>query len=183
MIQEIYRFANFFIILLLGLVLTAVQSVFLKIPLLQWLELDLILLVVIYLSMHRHFFICFLLIVGLGRIAEIHSAAPVGIITIAYLAVFLAILFTKELVLMATSFSSIILAVAAGLVWKLAFIVLAHRYGILENTWKAILEHTLPFALGLGLFSRPVFEMMRKIDSITFVERDSKAREMTGEEF
>lgn len=183
MIQEVYRFANFFVVLLLCLVLAALQSVFLKIPLLQWLELDLLLLVVIYLSMHRHFFVCFLLIVAIGRIAEIHSSAPVGIITIAYLAVFLAILFTKELVLMATSLSSIILAVASGLIWKLAFVVLSHRYGILENTWRAILEHTLPFALGLGLFARPIFDLMRKIDSTTFMERDSEAREMTGEEF
>lgn len=183
MIQEIYRFANFFLVILLCIALSALQSVALKVPVLQWLELDLLLLVIVYLSLHRHFFVCFLLIVFIGRIAEVHSSAPVGILTIAYLAVFLAIILTKEMVLVATSFSTIILAVAAGVVWKAAFLLLAHRYGILANSWKTALEHLVPFVLGLGILSRPVFEMMRKLDHFTFVERDSEAREMTGEEF
>jgi hypothetical protein len=183
MIQELYRFANFFLVILLCVALSSVQSVLLKLPALSWLELDLLLLVIVYLSLHRHFFICFLLILCIGRIAEVNSSAPVGILTTAYLAVFLAIILTKEMVLVATSFSTIILAVAAGVVWKLAFILLAHRYGILGNSWRSALEHSIPFALGLGILSRPVFGMMRKLDHMTYVERDSEAREMTGEEF
>jgi hypothetical protein len=155
----------------------------LKLPVLAWLELDLLVLVVVYISLHRHFLEGVLLIAIIGRIAELHSGAPVGILTTAYLAVFLAILLTKELFLVATSFSSIILAVAGGLIWKIAFLILAQRYGILENAWRSTVEYMFPFLLSLGVFSRPVLELMRRLDQWTHIERDSGAREMTGEEF
>jgi len=183
MIHELYRVLNFVVVVVVCLLLAAVQSVVLKLPFLSWLELDLLLLVIIYLSLNRHFLECALLIAFVGRILEIHSGAPVGILTACYLAVFLSILFTKELVLVATSFSSIILAIAGGVVWKLSFLVLAQRYGILGNAWQASLEYMLPFLLSLGMFARPIFALMRKIDHITHVERDSEARDMTGEEF
>lgn len=183
MIQEVYRAINFLSVILLSLVFCAWQSVALKLSGLAWLELDLLLLMVVYLSLHRGFFEGALLIITIGRVAEIHSGAPTGILTACYLAVFLAILFTKELFLVATTFSSIILAVAGGLVWKAAFLVLAQRYGILANTWRSSLEYLLPFLLSLGMFSRPVFYLLRSIDQWTHVERESEARELTGEEF
>lgn len=183
MIHEIYRVLNFLLVTLICLFFAAVQSVALKLPFLAWLELDLLLLVVVYLSLHRSFVEGALLMLVIGRVAELHSGAPVGILTGCYLAVFMAILFTKELFLVATTFSSIILAVAGGLIWKLAFLVLAQRYGIFGNTWQASLEFLLPYLLSLGVFSRPVMELMRRVDQWTHVERDSEARELTGEEF
>lgn len=183
MIHELYRVLNFLLIILLCVFLSSLQSVALKLPALAWLELDLLLLVVIYISLHRQFLEGALLIAVIGRIAELHSGAPVGILTGCYLVVFLAILFTKELFLVATSFSSIIIAVAGGLVWKVAFLLLAQRYGIFGNVWRSSVEYLFPFLLSLGIFARPVFEVMRRLDHWTHVERDSEAREMTGEEF
>jgi hypothetical protein len=89
MIHELYRVLNFVVVVVLCLLLAAVQSVLLKLPFLSWLELDLLLLVVVYLSLNRHFLECALLIAVTGRILEIHSGAPVGILTACYLAVFL----------------------------------------------------------------------------------------------
>ena len=183
MIHELYRALNFVLVIIACLLITAVQSVVLKLTALSWLELDLLLLVTVYLSLHRSFFEGAALIVILGRIAEIHSGAPTGILTACYLAVFLAILFTKEMFLVATTFSSIILAVAAGVVWKVAFFILAQRYGILANTWRNSLEYSLPFLLSLGIFARLVFNSMRSLDQWTHIERESEARELTGEEF
>jgi hypothetical protein len=40
-----------------------------------------------------------------------------------------------------------------------------------------------PFLLSLGVFARPVFHLMRSLDQWTHVERESEARELTGEEF
>ncbi len=183
MIHELYRAINFILVGVLCLLISSIQSVALKLPVMAWLELDLLLLVVVYLSLHRHFLECALLIAVIGRIAELHSGAPVGILTACYVAVFLAILFTKELFLVATSFSSIILAVASGIVWKIAFLALAQRYGIFANSWKSSLEYLLPFLLSLGIFARPMFTLLRSLDRWTHIERDSEAREMTGEEF
>jgi hypothetical protein len=183
MIQELYRVLNFLVILFLGLFVSSFQSVLLKIPVFSWLELDLILLIIVYLSLHRQFFETAALVLLLGRIAEIHSSAPVGILTASYLAAHMAILLTREMVLVATTFSSIILCVACGLIWKIMFLFLSQRYGIFDNAWKSSLEYSLPYLLSLGIFARPIFDLMRKIDHITRVERDSEAREMTGEEF
>ena len=108
MIHELYRVINFILVTLLCIVLCAVQSVVLKLSALSWLELDLLLLVVVFLSLHRGFLEGALLIIVIGRVAEIHSGALTGLLTACYLAVFLAILFTKELFLVATTFSSII---------------------------------------------------------------------------
>ena len=183
MIHELYRVLNFVLVIVLCLLLSALQSVALKLTALSWLELDLLLLVVVYLSLHRGFVEGSLLIVLIGRVAEVHSGAPTGILTACYLAVFLAILFTKEMFLVATTFSSIILAVGGGIIWKIAFLVLAQRYGILGNTWKSSLEYMLPFLLSLGMFARPIFNLVRSLDQWTYVERESEARELTGEEF
>jgi hypothetical protein len=182
-IHELYRVINFILVTLLCIVLCAVQSVVLKLSALSWLELDLLLLVVVFLSLHRGFLEGALLIIVIGRVAEIHSGALTGLLTACYLAVFLAILFTKELFLVATTFSSIILAVTGGLIWKASFLLLAQRYGILENVWRTSLEYMIPFLLSLGIFSRPIFNIMRQIDQWTHVERESEARELTGEEF
>lgn len=183
MIHELYRVLNFVLVTLICLFFAAFQSVALKLPVFSWLGLDALLLVVVYLSLHRSFLEGALLMLVIGRLAELHSGAPVGILTGCYLAVFLAILFTKELFLVATTFSSIILAVAGGLIWKIAFLILAQRYGIFGNTWQSSLEYLLPYLLSLGVFSRPVMELMRRVDQWTHVERDSEARDLTGEEF
>ncbi len=183
MIHELYRVINFALVVMICLIFCATQSVALKLAALSWLELDLLLLVVVYLSLHRGFLEGALLIIVIGRAAEIHSGAPTGILTACYLAVFLAILFTKELFLVATTFSSIMLAVAGGIIWKIGFLVLAQRYGILGNTWRSSLEYIFPFLLSLGMFSRPVFHLMRSLDQWTQIERESEARELTGEEF
>ena len=183
MINEVYRGLNFLLVALLCLLLCAFQSVILKLSAISWLELDMLLLVVVYLSLHRGFIEGALLVALVGRIAELHSGAPVGILIGSYMAVFLAILFTKEVFLVGTSFSSIILSVTGGLIWKLAFLILAQRYGILSNVWRASLEYLVPFLLSLGVFSRVIFEMMRSIDVWTKMEVESEARRLTGEEF
>lgn len=183
MIHELYRVFNFLLVALLAIFFAALQSVFLKLPLFAWLELDLLLLIVIYLSLNRAFLEGTVLIIVIGRIAELHSGAPAGILVACYLAVFLALVFTKEMFLVASSFSSVILAVAGGLVWKISFLLFAQRYGILGNTWRASLEYMLPFLLSLGIFAKPMFELIRRLDLWTKMDRDSEARMLTEEEF
>lgn len=183
MIYELYRVLNVIAIVLVCLVISAFQSVLLKMPSLHWLELDMLLLVVVYISLHRGFFEGTFLVCLIGRLAEVHSAAPAGIILSCYLAVFLAILFTKEVFLVGTSFSSIILAMAGGLICKITFFVLAQRYGILGNTWRASLEYMFPYLISAGFFSRLVFDGLRRLDYITKVDIDTEARNLSGEEF
>lgn len=183
MIHELYRVFNVLLIALLCLLCAALQSVALKMPIFSWLELDLLLLIAIYISLHRIFIEGALLVIMIGRIAELHSGAPAGILIACYLAVFVALVFTKEMFLVASSFSSVILAVAGGIVWKIAFLIFAQRYEILANTWRSSLEFLLPFLLSLGIAAKPMFEIVRRIDQWTKMDRESEARQLTGEEF
>ncbi|MGZ3705153.1 MAG: hypothetical protein ACXWP1_04145, partial [Bdellovibrionota bacterium] len=66
MIHELYRAANFLLVVLLCLLFSALQSVVLKLSALSWLELDLLLLVVVFLSLHRGFLegACLILVIG-----------------------------------------------------------------------------------------------------------------------
>lgn len=161
MIQNLGKITQAVFILLLVIFLSAFQSVVLRLELLSWIHLDLILLVVIYLSLYRNFFTGLFTVILVGRIVEAHSGAPSGVLIASYLAVFLTILFTKEFFLIGTSFSSIILVITGGVVWKLAFLMVAMRYDIFKNNWKSSLAAGIPFLVSLVLCSRPVFITLR----------------------
>ena len=182
MINELYRWLNLFIILFASIILAAFQSVVLKLPIFSWLELDLLLLVIVFLSLHRTFVEGIFATIVLGRLVEIHSSSPVGIILTSYLAVFISIFFAKEMFLVGTSFSNIILSLAGGVIWKSVFLLLSFRYGLLSNTWVYTLEYTPPYLLSLGVFARPVFSGLRYLDRKTKMDHTLGENELSGEE-
>ena len=183
MIYEFYRILNFLAVVLLALVFGALQSVFLKAALVSWLQLDILLLLVIYLSLHRRLFEAAALVILISRIAEIHSAAPSGVLLSCYFGVFLAIFVAKEMLLVSTSFSSIILSVTGGIVWKIVFLAVAYHLGFIDNVWKSSLQYAFPFLLGLGLASRYVFDFMQWLDSVTKFDREAGSRQLSAEDF
>jgi len=183
MIHFLYRGLNIFLITILGLILCAIQSVFLKIPALAWLELDCILLIVIYLSLHRNLIEGSLAVLILSRLLEVHSGAPAGVLTICYLMVFLGLLFTKEMFLVGNSFSSVLLSMVGGLIWKISFLILGLQLGYFSNVWKPALAFLIPYLLGLAVFSRIIFAIMKVFDSFTHPDPSAENRELSGEEF
>jgi hypothetical protein len=183
MIYEFYRVINFVAVILLALFFGAIQSVFLKVNLVAWLELDILLLLVTYLSLHRGLFEGAALVIIISRIAEIHSSAPSGVLLACYFGVFLAIFVAKEMLLVSTSFSSIILSVTGGLVWKAIFLIVAYHLGFWPNVWKNSLEYAFPFLLGLGLASRYIFDLMHRLDGVTKFDREADSRQLASEDF
>jgi penicillin-binding protein 2 len=183
MIREFYRGLNFLVMVILALFISAAQAVVLKLNLISWLSLDLVLLMVIYLALHRQLLEGILLILLVARIAEIHSASPAGILTLGYLGVFISIWFVKRMLLVGTSFSSILLAMAGGLLWKIYFLMLAIHQGLFSNVWRNTLELLIPFLLGMALFSRPIFAFFKKVDTITNISQESEAEQLSGEDF
>lgn len=182
MIHSLYRVLNIFLLTLLGIIICAVQSVLLKTPSLAWLELDCIVLVVVYLSLHRNLVEGTVVALILARLMEVHSGSPAGVLTICYLAVFLALLFTKEMFLVGTTFSSMWLAMVSGVLWKLSFLALGLQLGYFSNVWKSCLEFAIPYLLGLAVFSRPLFALLKKIDEITHYDIGAEDRQLSGEE-
>lgn len=183
MIYEFYRALNFIAVVVFSLLFCALQSVLLKVSLLAWLELDLLLILVVYLSLHRGLFEGAALLLLISRIAEVHSSAPAGVLLACYFGVFLVIHVAKEMLLVSVSFSSIILSVSGGVVWKLLFLLVAYQMGFLENVWKASLQYAIPFLLGLGFFSRYVFDLMHWLDTVTKIDRDADSRRFASEDF
>ncbi len=183
MINELYRVLNVVLLFLVGLLFCSIQSVLLKAPLVSWLELDLLLLMVVYLSLHRNLVEGCLVVIMLGRIIEVHSGSPSGLLITCYLAVFILILFTREMFLVGNTFSAIILAMASGLIWKIAFFILAREFGILGNVWRSSIEFLIPYLLGLGLCCRPIFELLQRVDYFTKYDRESESRQLLGEDF
>ena len=182
MIYELYRGLNALLFVLLALLLAAIQSVVLKMPIFSWLSLDLLLVLVVYLSLTHQVLEGIFLVLWIGRVAEIHSSAPSGIFVTTYLALFLLIFFTKELLLVSNKFSTILLTMGGGFFWKLAFLLLALRYGIFQNIWKSTLELFLPFIFSLAVSARPLFSLFQKIDLWTKYDRNAESRQLTGEE-
>lgn len=183
MIREFYRALNFILLLFLAIVLCAVQSVVLRLPVLSWLELDCLLLLVVYIALSRNLVEGTVLVLLISRIMEIHSASPVGVLLISYLFVYLAVLFTKEMFLVTSTVSSILLAMGAGLVWKIVYLFMASEMGFFANVWKSSLVWLVPYLIGLGLCSRPVFALLGKLDTYTYQPRGTDAGLLGGEDY
>ena len=183
MIREFYRGLNFFLLLVLTVLICAFQSVILKSSLISWLELDLSLLMVVYIALHRSVFEGAILVLLIGRINEIHSSSPAGLIIIGYMFVYLLILFVRKLLLVGTSMSAIFLAMVGGLTWKLTYLLIAAQMGLFSNVWKNTLGFLIPYLLGLGIFSRSFFALLKKIDTATYVLEESEAKQLSGEDF
>ncbi|NUM87837.1 MAG: hypothetical protein HUU37_01400 [Bdellovibrionales bacterium] len=183
MIYEFYRALNILGVILIGAALAAVQSVFLKVFTLSWLELDLILLVVAYVSSTRSLLEGTVLVVVLSRIMETHSAAPSGVLLASYLGTFLLIHVGREILLVSGGFSSLLIALSAGVIWKAVFLLTSWHLDMISNQWRSMLVFAVPSLLGIGLFTRPVFALLRKLDDVTKFDREAEGRSLAGDDF
>ncbi len=183
MIYELYRALNFLGVILIGLVLATLQSVFLKVSALSWLELDLLLILVAYISGTRSLLEGTALVVILSRMMEVHSAAPSGVLLAAYLGTFLLIHVGREILLVSGGFSSLLITLSAGLIWKFVFMLTSWHLDMLPNQWRAMLVFAVPSLLGVGLFTRPVFSILRRLDEITKFDREADSRSLAGDDF
>jgi cell shape-determining protein MreD len=183
MVREVYRALNFVIFIFFGLLVCSFQSVFLRIPFFSWLQLDLLLLIVVYIGIYRSLMEGALLVLVLSRIAEVHSGSPAGLLSFCYMSACFTIYFTKEFFLFGTPFSSILLGVIGGILFKVCYLVLSFQVGALENVWFNSLQFLFPYLLGLAAFSRPIFSLGAKIDIVTNFREISEAKRLAGEDF
>ncbi len=172
--RELFHSLNIGILVLCGLLFCTIQSVLLRTPLLSFLNLDLVLLMVLFLGLKRPILEGTLLVVVISHFAEVHSGSPAGMLMSCYLLVYAATVLTREFFLMESGFSIILLGVSGGLLWKLCFLTLAYFMEILPNVWKPSILYIPPYLVALGLFTRPVFSMLLKIDRSTGMEEISE---------
>lgn len=183
MVRELYRVLNFLAFLLLAIFFCAIQSSLFRLPLFSWLEIDFILLLAIYVSVYRPLWEASLLILLFSRIAEIHSGSPLGQLSFCYMFVGLIVYFSKETFLFGTPFSTILLSLLGGTLFKASHLLLSYQLGVFSNVWLHVLEFFIPYLLGLSLLSRPVFWIGTWLDLNTFYREQSEAKRLAGEDF
>lgn len=183
MVREFYRVLNFVLFVVLALLLSALQSVLLRVSVLSWMELDILLLFVVYFAINRPLWEAALLVLIVSRVAELHSGSPAGMLSFCYMFVCLTLYCTKELFLFGTSFALVLIGILAGLLFKLSYLALAYHLGSLDNVWFFSLQLLLPYLLGMALLARPVFSFGVWIDTRTHYRELSEAKRMAGEDF
>ena len=168
--RELYHVLNLALILILALFFCAFQTVILRIRLISWLELDLILLTVLYLGLRRNMLEGSVLTLVLARIAEVHSGSPAGLLVSTYMVVYGLTVLTRELFLMEGDFSIVLAGVLGGVTWKISFLILMALMDRFANVWQPAILFLIPYLAALGLFARPVFYLLERIDSLTASE-------------
>lgn len=165
--RELLFTLNLLLVFATGLFFCTIQSVLFHTRLLSWMHIDLILLLVVYLGMHRTPLVGGIMTIVISRMVEIHSGAPVGLLMVSYYGLFLSIIFVREFLLLQGSFSALMLSVIGGLIWKAIFAATAISIGIFDNLWIPYLQYFLPSILFVALLSSPVFRWMHYVDEIT----------------
>lgn len=172
--RELYQWLNVAVLIVIALFICGLQTVILKLPLFNWMGVDLLLLLVTYLGLKRGIILGVFVTLVIGHIAELHSGSPIGFATSCYLVVFGATVFTREFFIMESPFSIVMLGVFSGIAWKLAFLILAYKADTLSNVWKPILFFILPYLISQGLLIRPFFAFLQRLDTATGVGEQSE---------
>jgi hypothetical protein len=165
-------------LILLAAIGVAIQtSLFNSYPL-EYLQPDLILLLVIWCGLKREFAEGGILTLILANIAEIHSAVPQGGFLVTYMTLYLLIRSISRLFVIPNLSALIILTLAASVYWKLALLGVLHLLGLSDNQWQHTLIFLLPGAVMQGALGIWVYRWLEQFDLMTFKnERDRSALE------
>ena len=174
MIREVYYVLNFVLHLLIVFTVFSIQSVLLKLPWLSWTSLDLVLLIVVYFGLQRSLITGTVVTLVVSHCAELHSGAPTGLVMSCYLIVYAGTVITREFFLMEGGFSTLLLGVFAGAVWKISFVLLMAAIGRLENIIQPVLLYLIPFLMSQALLSRFMLNFLKKVDVWTKVKEASQ---------
>jgi len=178
--QFILRYANAPLLILMVLLGVGIQTSFFSFYPLNYLQPDIILLIVIWMSFKRPFIEGGILTLIFSEIAEVHTSGIRGIFFITYMSIYLLIkLFNKMLIFQ--SYQSLIgLTLFVSLFWKLESLLLIYFLNYGANQWQHTLALLLPGALMEGALGIWVYRWLEKLDWITF--KDPRARDALNED-
>ena len=178
--QLVYRFLNTPIFLVLAIILIALQtSLFVSYPL-NYLQPDIILLLVIWFALKRGFIEGGLLTLTLAHLTELHTSAPAGLFYSGYVAVFLTLRLLNKMIVVQKRNHLIFLTLFASIFWKLLGLIILNMLGKGTNQWRHTFALLLPGAVIEGITGFWIFPLLEKIDWKTF--KDSRARDSTSED-
>src|SRR4051812_18359453 len=119
MIRIVLRLLNSPALLLLSLVGVAIQtSLFASSPL-NYIQPDILLILIVWCALKRDFTEGGVLTLILGNIAEIHSSSPQGVMLVSYMAIYLLVRLSSKLLVLPNISSLVLVTISVTVAWKL----------------------------------------------------------------
>ncbi len=163
----ILRVLNGPIMILLICAVVAVQSsLFISFPL-NWIQPDILLLLVIWFSLKREFTEGGILTLILGQVAETHSSSPAGALLVSYMAVYLSVRLAAQLIVIPDFHSWIRLSMISSALWKLSSLLVLMTLEKASLQWRHTLIHLIPSAVTTGIVGLWFFPALDRLDRLT----------------
>lgn len=173
--RMILRNINFPILIVLTAIAIAIQtSLFNSWPL-RFFQPDVVLLVVIWVALHRSMGTGGVLTLIVGEAAELHSSSPQGVFLISYMAVYLTVRAADKLFVLPTQLPMVKVTMACAAFWRLSVMLTmvllsaAHR-----DVIKEMFVHVVPGAVMAAVFGVWVYRGLEKFDTMTFIHANSE---------
>lgn len=172
----VLKFLNvpiFIILILLGI---SIQSTCFSFYPLNYLQPDFILIAIIWCALRRSFFEGGVLTLLLGRIGEIHSSSPQGIMMLSYMMTFLMTRVIYRWLMMPSLTSWVVLTLGASIFYKLFALWVLYLLGVAENQWKQTISLLLPGAAVAGIIGVWIYAWLEKFDLATYKDPRSEKK-------
>jgi hypothetical protein len=183
MTRILLRFFNFPGLIFLTLLGMAVQTSLFSFWPLTYLQPDLFLLVAIWMALKRGMLEGGILILIVSDFAELHSAAPQGLLMISYITVFIGMRGLARLIVIPDLSSLVMVTLFVSVFWKLECLLVLHLLGAGGNQWRHTLLYLFPGAVIEGLLSIWVYKFLDQYDRATFKKiRQEHANELSDDD-
>lgn len=158
------RALNAPIFLLLVTVAVAIQSSLFKGWPISYLQPDFVLIGVVWCGLKRPFLEASVLTLLFGEIAEIHSSAPQGVLSLCYVLALLMSLASLKLLVLKGKRSWVLVTIAGSLLWKSSFLFILYLLDLSDNQWRHTLLMLIPNAVSTSLAAWFIFPYLERFD-------------------
>ncbi|MBI4924322.1 MAG: hypothetical protein HY843_00230, partial [Bdellovibrio sp.] len=174
MIKIILKTANPIAIIIMSIIAIALQTSIFKFYPLNYLQPDMVLLVIIWCSLNRNFTEGGILALILANITELHSAAPQGVFLIAYMSLYLTVRALSYWLVIKDLTAMVLLTLGASIFWKGICLLTVYLLGFGQNLWRHSLVLLLPGAIMAGVLSIWIYRFLIWFDKITYTDNKTK---------
>jgi hypothetical protein len=162
------RFFNSPLLVLLTAIAVAIQTSLFSTWPLSFFEPDVVLLVVVWCAMRRDFTEGGVITLIISEIAELHSAAPQGILMVSYMLVYFAIRSAAKIFVLPTDDGWIRISVASAVLWRVFTAISLHLLAPTHDSWYHLVEFMIPAAFIQAAAGLWIFKWLEKFDIATF---------------
>ena len=164
------RAANPIFLCLIVLFGIGIQTSLFREPPLHYFQPDIVLIAVIWCALRRDFAVGGIITLVLGELAEIHSAAPSGIMLMLYLLVYFSVRLVMRLIVLPDLTALVLLTLGASVAWHIGNLVILMMLGV-EVSFAHTLTYLFPGAVSDGLLALWAFKLLDRFDWLTFKSR------------